>query len=102
MPSSARDACARLRHNADTFTARMGRCHSFFSWPTVSRCFYSQGCNLAAELGTQFAHHSILGKGEMGNFPIARHSPATDSSSTRESCILGIVIELLRIGASVA
>ena len=28
---------------------------------------------------------------------VARHSPATDSSSTRESCILGIVIELLRI-----
>ena len=28
------------------------------------------------------------------NFRFARDSPATDSSSTRESCILGIVIEL--------
>ena len=28
---------------------------------------------------------------------VARDSPATDSGSTRESCILGIVIELLRI-----
>jgi hypothetical protein len=31
------------------------------------------------------------------HFWFARHSPATDSSSTHESCILGIVIELLRI-----
>jgi len=44
-----------------------------------------------AQAGRSGVLHHVL------HFRLARHSPATDSSSTRESCILGIVIELLRI-----